>query len=100
MKVAEGVGEEVSRASATLMESEPESSQGNEDPIPDRQTAVTLARQQPKSPEEEKQPQERYGSMPLEGRAFAILYDLGMIEKNLNPDDPDYDHSNHDEIYL
>jgi hypothetical protein len=94
MKVAEAVDEEVSRASATVTESEPE------DVIPDRQTAVTLAREQPKSPEEEKKLQERYGSMPLQERAFTILYDLGMIETNLNPDDPDYDHFNDDEMYL
>jgi TFIIF-interacting CTD phosphatase-like protein len=64
------------------------------------QTTFTLARQQPKSPEEEKMLQERYGGMSMEQRAFAILCDLGMIEKNLNPDDPDYDHSNDDEIFI
>jgi hypothetical protein len=76
------------------------SSQRNEDPTPDRQSAVTLARKQPKSPEEEKKLEERYGSMPLQERAFAVLYDLGMIEKNLKSDDPEYDHSNDDEVFL
>jgi hypothetical protein len=100
MKVAEGVSEEVSRASATTMESEPDSSQRNGIQIPDRQTAVTLARQQPKPPEEEKKLREHYGGIPLVKRAFAILYDLGMIEKNPNPTDPDYDHSNDDKLCL
>jgi hypothetical protein len=102
MNVEGGGAEDANRASATLMEveSEPESSPRNKDPIPDRQTTPTLARQQSKSPEEEKRLQERYGGMSLEERAFASLYDLGMIEKNLNPDDPDYDHSNDDEIFL
>jgi hypothetical protein len=76
------------------------SSQRNRDPIADRQSAVTLARKQPKSPEEEKKLEERYGGMLLQVRAYAILYDLGMIEKNLNPDDPDYDHSTDDELFL
>jgi hypothetical protein len=67
---------------------------------PDRQSAVTLARKQPKSPEEEKRLQECYGGMLLEERAHAILYDLGMIEKNLDPNDPDYDHSNDNEVSL
>ena len=71
----------------------------NEDPIPDRQSAVTLARKQPKSSKEMKKLDERYSSMPLQERAFAVLYDLGMIEKNLKPDDPDYDHSNDDEVF-
>jgi hypothetical protein len=67
---------------------------------PDRQSAVTLARKQPKSPEEEKRLRERYGAMLLGQRAHAILYDLGMIEKNLDPADPDYDHSNDNEVFL
>jgi hypothetical protein len=44
--------------------------------------AIVKARQQPKSPEEEKLLADRYGSMPLQERAFAILYDLGMVEMN------------------
>merc|ERR1712071_242695 len=34
---------------------------------------------------------ERYGSMPLEERAFNILLDLGMVELTPDPDDPSYD---------
>ena len=43
---------------------------------------IAKARQQPKFPADEKLLADRYGSMPLEERAFAILYDLGMVEMN------------------
>ena len=41
---------------------------------------------------------DKYASMPLGERAFAILKDLGMIKITPDPDDPDYDHSNDDEL--
>jgi hypothetical protein len=68
-------------------DSEPESRQHDDVQIPIRQAAISLARQQPKSPEDEMNLQERYGAMSLEERAFTILYDLGMIEKNADPND-------------
>ena len=43
-------------------------------------------RRQPKSAEEERRLQERYGKMDLEERAFNILVDLGMVE--VHGDDP------------
>mmetsp|Transcript_22367 Transcript_22367/g.46396 ORF Transcript_22367/g.46396 Transcript_22367/m.46396 type:complete len:457 (+) Transcript_22367:62-1432(+) len=45
---------------------------------------VEWARKQPKSPQEEQELKEKYGSMEIEERAFNILVDLGMVE--LNPD--------------
>merc|ERR1712127_117653 len=56
-----------------------------------RAERIAKARKQPKSPEEEKKLAERYGSMPLEERAFNILLDLGMVELTPDPDDPSYD---------
>jgi len=39
-----------------------------------------------------------YAAMDPEERAYNILLDLGMIESNSDPDSPDYDHSNDDEL--
>lgn len=47
---------------------------------------VEKARQQPKSPEEERDLKEKYGSMDLEERAFNILVDLGMVDLHSDPD--------------
>jgi hypothetical protein len=36
--------------------------------------------------------------MDPEERAFNILLDLGIIESSPDPDSPEYDHSNDDEL--
>jgi len=59
--------------------------------------AVMKARQQPKSAEEEAALASKYGAMDLEERAFSILADLGMIELNPDPDDPNRDTSKDDD---
>ena len=49
---------------------------------------VVRARQQPKSSEEERKLQEKYGNMEdLEERAFRILVDLGMVDLHTDPAD-------------
>ena len=45
-----------------------------------RSERIAQARQQPKSLEEEAELAFKYGSMPLDERAFAILQNLGMLE--------------------
>lgn len=65
-----------------------------------RRKNIINARKQPKSEEEEKALAEYYGSMEIRERAFAILYDLGMIEISPDPDSPDYDHTLDDEFAL
>ncbi len=47
---------------------------------PDRQSAVTLARKQPKSPEEEKRLQECYGGLLLEERAHENMSHIHISE--------------------
>jgi hypothetical protein len=64
---------------------------GPESRLTDRQDVISLARQQPKSREEDLKFQERYDGMSLEDRAFTLLYDLGMVEKNVGPNDPNYE---------
>merc|ERR1712129_150703 len=59
---------------------------------------IKKAREQPKSVEEEKELATRYSRMDLEERAFNILLDLGMIEINPDPDDPDYDDTDDDKL--
>lgn len=59
--------------------------------------AVMNARKQPKSAEEEAALASKYGAMDLEERAFTILADLGMIELNPDPSDPDRDTSKDDD---
>jgi cold shock CspA family protein len=59
--------------------------------------AVMIARQQPKSAEEEAALASKYGAMDLEERAFAILVDLGMIDLNPDPADPNRDTSKDDD---
>jgi len=67
--------------------------------VTSREELIAEARKQPKSPEEEKALQEKYGAiMNLGERAFQILLDLWMIELTPDPDSPDYDHSEDDEI--
>ena len=41
----------------------------------------------PKSLEEERRLQEKYGNMDLEERAFNILVDLGMVDLHSDPED-------------
>jgi hypothetical protein len=77
------------RQSATI-DLGPESRLPIEIKVLDRQAVIALARQQPKSREEDLKFQERYAGMSLEDLAFAILYDLGMVEKNMDPNDPNY----------
>lgn len=50
--------------------------------------SIQEARQQPKSPEEERMLQEKYASLPLQERAFSILLDLGMVSPTPDRDDP------------
>mmetsp|Transcript_14761 Transcript_14761/g.27763 ORF Transcript_14761/g.27763 Transcript_14761/m.27763 type:complete len:695 (+) Transcript_14761:152-2236(+) len=59
----------------------------------DRVAMIAEARRQPKSPEEDKVIAERYAAMDIDERAFQILLDLGMIELTPDPDSPDYDPS-------
>ncbi|KAL7499918.1 hypothetical protein ACHAWT_008052 [Skeletonema menzelii] len=59
--------------------------------------AVMQARKQPKSAEEESSLARKYGAMDLEERAFTILADLGMIELNPDPEDPNRDTSKDDD---
>ena len=59
--------------------------------------AAMKARQQPKSAEEEAALASKYGAMDLEERAFSILVDLGMIELNPDPEDPNRDSSKDDD---
>lgn len=59
--------------------------------------AVMKARQQPKSAEEEAALAAKYGAMDLEERAFSILADLGMIDLNPDPEDPNRDTSKDDD---
>lgn len=65
-----------------------------------REQEILKARQQPKSGKGEELDAARYELMSLEDRAFAILYDLGMIEIHENPNSIDYDHSNDDEYCI
>jgi hypothetical protein len=62
-----------------------------------REDLILEARKQPKSPEEEAKLAAKYGSLSIEDRAFAILTDLGMVEMNPDPNDPNYDHLQDDE---
>jgi len=59
--------------------------------------AVMKARLQPKSPEEEAALAAKYGAMELGEKAFTILTDLGMIDLNPDPSDPNRDTSKDDE---
>eukprot|EP00978_Attheya_sp_CCMP212_P006025 scaffold13570_cov37-Attheya_sp.AAC.1 len=66
-----------------------------------REEQIALARQQPKSTEEEAELAIRYAAMSsLEERAYNILLDLGMIEVTCDPDDPDYDKETNDVITI
>jgi hypothetical protein len=66
-------------------------------PISERRLHIMVARRQPKSPNEESKLAEKYQNMPIEERAYTILFDLGMIDENKDPKDPSYDHANDDE---
>ena len=55
--------------------------------------ATLLAREQPKSVQEEAGLRAKYGSMEPGERAFAILLDLGMIITHPDSDSLNYDHS-------
>jgi hypothetical protein len=55
---------------------EPQDGSSLDDSLSD---AILLSRSQPKSPQEEASLAEKYESMSLEDRAYAILCDLGMI---------------------
>ncbi|KAG7338614.1 hypothetical protein IV203_029788 [Nitzschia inconspicua] len=63
-----------------------------------RLKSIIDARRQPKGADEEAVMAEKYAKMSVEDRAFAILFDLGMIDQNKDPSDPSYDHSDDDEI--
>mmetsp|Transcript_28595 Transcript_28595/g.32085 ORF Transcript_28595/g.32085 Transcript_28595/m.32085 type:complete len:503 (+) Transcript_28595:109-1617(+) len=63
----------------------------------ERVSDTIVARSQPKSPDEESKLADRYASMSVEERAFAVLFDPGMIKKNKDPKDPSYDHTHDDE---
>ena len=54
-----------------------------------KQPVVDIARacSQPKSIEEERRLQEKYGNMDLEERAFNILVDFGMVDLHSDPED-------------
>ena len=66
-------------------------------PISERRLHIMVARRQPKSPNEESKLAEKYQNMPIEERAYTILFDLGMIDENKDPKDPSYDHADDDE---
>lgn len=59
--------------------------------------AIMNARQQPKTLEAEAALAAKYAVMNLEERAFIILADLGMIDLNIDPDDPNRDTSHDDQ---
>jgi len=63
----------------------------------ERVSDTIVARSQPKSPDEESKLADRYASMSVEERAYAVLFDPGMIKKNKDPKDPSYDHTHDDE---
>jgi hypothetical protein len=63
-----------------------------------RLKSIIEARRQPKAFDEESKVAEKYAKMSVEDRAFAILYDLGMVDENKDPRDPSYDHSVDDDI--
>jgi hypothetical protein len=62
-----------------------------------RLKSIIEARRQPKAYDEEAHVAERYAKMAVQDRAFAILFDLGMVEENKDPKDPSYDHSDDDD---
>jgi hypothetical protein len=66
-------------------------------PISERRLHIMVARRQPKSPNEESKLAEKYQNIPIEERAYTILFDLGMIDENKDPNDPSYDHADDDE---
>jgi hypothetical protein len=66
-------------------------------PISERRLQFMVARRQPKSQNEESKLAEKYKMMPIEERAYTLLFDLGMIDENKDPKDPSYDHTNDDE---
>ncbi|KAL3904931.1 MAG: hypothetical protein SGILL_009882 [Bacillariaceae sp.] len=61
-----------------------------------RLKSIIEARRQPKACDEEASVAQRYSRMSMGDRAFAILFDLGMVEQNKDPKDPSYDHSDDD----
>lgn len=63
----------------------------------ERRSDSIVARSQPKSSDEESKLADRYASMSIEERAYAVLVDPGMIKENKDPKDPSYDHTNDDE---
>ncbi len=63
-----------------------------------RLKSIIEARRQPKPLDEETNVAGNYSKLSLEDRAFAILFDLGMIEENKDPQDPSYDHTDDDEF--
>lgn len=65
--------------------------------LDDLSVAIANARRQPKSLEEEAVLAAKYGAMDLEQMAFTILVDLGMVDLNIDPDDPNRDTSKDDE---
>jgi hypothetical protein len=63
-----------------------------------RLKSIIEARRQPKSIDEEASIAKKYAKMSVEDKAFAILFDLGMIDVNIDPLDPSYDHDDDDDI--
>ncbi|KAL9183757.1 hypothetical protein ACHAXT_004613 [Thalassiosira profunda] len=88
---AKAAAEEAARAAAAAEEDQAARDLGYPS------VAVMKARQQPKSAEEESALAAKYGAMGLEEKAFTILADLGMIELNPDPNDPNRDTSKDDE---
>ena len=58
-----------------------------------------VAKRQPNDPDEEVKLAEMYVRMSIEERAYSILINLGMIEENIDPENPSYDHTNDNDEY-
>jgi hypothetical protein len=94
-------GKETSSATeATAQEEESVSTEAASKEEEDKSAAAKLeeAAEEPASPEDEEVTSERYREMDPEERAYNILVDLGMVALTPDPDSPDYDDSQDDEI--
>lgn len=65
----------IDKSREKFLAEEPQDGSSLDDSLSD---AILFSRTQPKSPQEEAKLAEKYGSMSLEDRAYAILCDLGM----------------------
>ena len=71
----------------------------SEEEHPEKEISITPEEHPLTKEEKEKILTEKYASMSLEERAFAILVDLGMVDLTPDPDDPSYDNTLDDEYW-